>query len=498
MSEVVLSPQDQQYFAIMEDLNKPRDMGLKCGLKTRLHDGQVTALKGLYADNKSLVLVPSGRKFGKTELAAYVLWRQALLYPGSACYYVAPEGNHGRKIVWDTQRLQRFLGNDSPKYLLGEGKRIRNNEMYIPFKNRSFIQVVGSENFGAANGLTPDIAIYDEFKLFHPRWHIDFAPNLIAKAAPLVIIGTLPTPGDRNQEQYLDLLKHAKTDPKSDIHIRTTFDNPINHLPAQRAAIDSEIGRLRARGEEDVVQREYYSKLIPGGKAAIFPMISQDSHKRLHKDLVSELKKDLGKLEWHIVADPGNATVFGVLIMALNPYTKKLYILDEIYEKDQMNTSTRSIYPRIEAKCLDLYPSGDIHDDWVRTMDQQAVWFSTEVMNQYGVYFQPSAKHLRTKDEGLSLIKDLLLHELVVISDRCVNLWYEMENYAKDIKGNIPKRDDHLIDCFRYGLTAMNYNMHEVLEAVRVRRDEADMEEGRFRQGHWDPEEQDWNDIYDF
>lgn len=500
MSEIVLGKEEQEYFQMMEDLNAPRAMGKDVGLATRLHPGQISALEGLYTKDISLVLVPSGRKFGKTELAAYVLWRQAILHPGSACYYVAPEGNHGRKIVWDTQRLQRFLGNDSAKYLLGEGKRIRNNEMYIPFKNRSFIQVVGSENFGAANGLTPDIAIYDEFKLFHPRWHVDFAPNLIAKAAPLVIIGTLPTPGDRNQDQYLDLLKHVKNDPRCEVHTRTTFDNPINLLPAQSRAIASEISRLRARGEEDIVQREYYSKLIPGGKSAIFPMISKDAHLRQHKDIIAEIKKDLNKLEWHVVADPGNATVFGVLIMALNPYTKKVYILDEIYEKNQMDTSTRSIYPRIESKCIELYPSGDITEDWIKTMDEQAAWFATEVMNQYGVYFAPTSKHLRTKDEGLSLIKDMLLHELVVISDRCPNLWKEMQSYAKDIKGLIPKRDDHLIDCYRYALTSMNYNMHEVLDAVRIRRDEAAMEEGRFRHHSQNEDEEgdEWHTMYDF
>jgi hypothetical protein len=499
---IVLTREDQEYFQIMEDLNAPRGIGIEMGLETRLHTGQITALKGLYQKGVDLIYIPSGRKFGKTECAAYVLWRQALLNPGSACYYVAPEGNHGRKIVWDTQRLQRFLGNDSAKYLKGGGKNIRNNEMFIPFKNRSFIQVVGSENFGAANGLTPDIAVYDEFKRFHPRWHIDFEPNLVARAAPLIIIGTFPTPGDKNEEQYMSLLEHAKTDADSEIHVRTTWDNPLNQQPKVKRSIEKKIQRLRDRGEEDVVQREYYSKLIPGGKNAIFPMMSRDAHFFPHKDLIGMLDKDLAKLEWHVVADPGNATVFGVLFLALNPYTKKIYILDEIYEKEQINTSTRSIFPRIQAKCADLFPGSSLEDDWFKTYDEQAVWFSTEVMSQYNVYFAKSEKHLKRKDEGLSLIKDLLLYELVNVSDRCEKLWWEMESYAKDGKGMIPKMHDHLIDAFRYALTAMHYESHEIVEAIRNKPMQSNMEDGRFRDAMSEIEEDEnddtWSDIYDF
>ena len=125
------------------------------------HRGQKAILKALLFEMMTLVFMQCGRKFGKTEEAAYFLWKHALENPGAACYYVAPEASHGRKIIWNTHRLQRFLGKDSKKYI---GKP-REQEMLIPFLNGSFIQVVGSENFGSANGLTPSVAVYDEFKL---------------------------------------------------------------------------------------------------------------------------------------------------------------------------------------------------------------------------------------------------------------------------------------------------------------------------------------------
>ena len=174
---------DEQYLLqVTKDLFSPRGDGLKVGLTNRLHDGQIDALRPFYEDNVTTLQLPCGRKFGKTDAAGFVLWHKALFSPGSACYYIAPEGAHGRKIVWDTQRLQKFMGKDTAKYI----KTIKNQEMKIELKNGSFIQVMGSENWAAANGLTPSIAVYDEFKAFHPQWHIEFSPNRAAKAAPLL------------------------------------------------------------------------------------------------------------------------------------------------------------------------------------------------------------------------------------------------------------------------------------------------------------------------
>ena len=130
MTDIILNRDQQQYLAIMDDLNKPRGDGLKVGLKTRLHKGQIDVLKPLYSGQVRDLFLPCGRKFGKSEVVAYVLWRHALLNPGSACYYVAPEAAHGRKIMWDRHRIQKFLDNDSRKYI----SSIKNQEMKLEFK----------------------------------------------------------------------------------------------------------------------------------------------------------------------------------------------------------------------------------------------------------------------------------------------------------------------------------------------------------------------------
>ena len=479
----ILDPEDQLYLQIIEDLNKPYGDGIKVGLEGRLHDDQIAQLSSLYDESNEVnsMFISCGRKWGKTELVAYILWRHALLNPGSSCYYIGPEANHARKILWDNQRIQKFMGKDTAKYVM-QPYGIKDQPMKIVLKNGSFIQIVGSDNYQVANGLTPHIAVYDEFKAFNHRWHTEFAPNRAAKGAPLVIIGTKPRPGNKNMDQYNELLEYAQENPKEwYVAERTTFDNPISNLPAQKLIIDQEIKQLRRRGDEDVVQLEYYSKVMPGGKKSIFPMLDKRLHVFKHADMYEEIKRDLKSMEWYLIADPGTVSCFGALLVALNPYSKIVYVLGEIYETSQRETSTRRIYPRMEALAYTLYPGSSLDDDWTKVADEAATWFRNEVIDQFSAFFSKTNKLYNKKEQGLSLIKDQLIHNLIKISDNCPNLVKEMEKYSLDDRGNIPKRDDHVIDCLRYFNAASKYNMHELLIGVRYRNDKEVIHEGRNR-----------------
>ena len=487
-SRKVVSKEEQYWLQLTKDLFAPRGDGIKVGLKNRLHSGQIEALAPLYEDDIINLMLPCGRKFGKTDAAGFVLWHQALFHPGSACYFVAPEGSHARELIWNNNRIQKFLGKDSDKYI----KTIKNQEMKIEFKNGSFIRLIGSENWAAGNGLTPHIAVYDEFKAFHPQWHIEFSPNLAAKAAPLVIIGTMPKAGDRNMDQYKQIMEYFKTDPDSAVIIKTTWDNPINHMPAQKKRIEQDIKRLEAHGDFDVVQREYYSRIVAGGSSSVFPMLDRKIHMFSHADIYNRVKRDINKLEWYCIADPGTTTCFAVLFCAINPYTKEVFIMDEIYEKNQKDTSTRTIYPKIAQKMKELNPYLD-EDDWFKVYDEAGAWFANEVLVNYHTTFFKTEKRHGDKEEGISLIKDMLLHNIVSISDRCQNLLEEMEMYAKDSKGRIPKKNDHLIDCYRYFIDAVHYDFAYVQEFIK---NKDPMEENRYRRFKDDENEIDMNEDW--
>jgi hypothetical protein len=284
-------------------------------------------------------------------------------------------------------------------------------------------------------------------------------PNRIVRKAPLVIIGTPPKSGDRNADQYLEFADECSQRDDCFHIIASSYDNPYT----PRDEIDREIEKLRLRGEDDVVEREYFGKISVGGRHAIFPMFDNKYIKK-HSDILQEIKYDLKKLDWFCIADPGSTTCFAVLFGAINPYTKQVYLLDELYETKQENTSIRRMYPRIEAKMKEMHPNGSIEDDWIKVYDEAAAWFATEIMGQYNIYFSPTAKHMHKKDHGLSLIKDQMIHNFVTISDRCLKLKWEIQIYVKTDKGDIPKKNDHLIDTWRYLNAAAHYSMVEAIE----------------------------------
>ena len=461
MSLIDLKPSDALYLQIMEDLHKYWSP----------HSGQVKVGMPLIKKEVGTVFIQCGRKWGKTDFAAYMLWRHALLNPGSTCYYITPELSHGREIIWHNGRLAQFgrekddqgrfvPGGQEPlkKYI----KHIANTDSRITFKNNSSIKIVGSENWAAANGLTPDFVVYDEFKVFHPMFHTEMNPNRIVRKAPLVIIGTPPKPGDRNQEQYMEFADECLKRKDCAHIIASSYDNP--HMPKEE--VDKEIEKLRIRGENDVIKREYFGEISLGGRNAIFPMF--DAKKlRPFQGVMRDLQKDLKKLDWYCITDPGSTTCFAVLFAAINPYTKQVYLLDELYETSQENTSVRQIYPRIKTKMKELNPHIDI-DDWYKVYDEAAAWFSTELMGQFGDYFMPTAKHLHKKENGLSLCKDQIIYNTLTFTDRMQKLKWEIQQYVRTDRGDIPKKNDHLIDCWRYLNAAANYDMNEILEKKKI------------------------------
>jgi hypothetical protein len=437
------------------------------------HKEQLDIGKRIIKGDVDVVHIQCGRKWGKTDFALYVLWRFALLKPGSSCYYIAPEITHAKALIWHNRRLEYFgkeRYEDGRIKVFSEDKlakyidKVYNQEGRITFKNGSQIIVTGSENWAAANGLTPDVAVYDEFKVFHAQFHNEFNPNRIVRHAPLVNIGTPPKPEDRNRKQYIELAQQASI--RSDqIHIESSsYSNP--HIDPK--SIDKEIAVLRERGEEDVVQREYYGKLVYGGKNAIFNMFKKKKFVYPEQDIQEILREKYKKLDYFCIVNPSTINVTGVLFCAIDKHTRKIYIIDEIYETSLENLTSRKLYPKMQKVMEDITPGKDIQDTWITQFKHGSHWFSKESMGSYGIYFHPSNKEMNNEEEGISLIRDILFNNMVCISDKCPNLINEMLEWAKDKKNNLIKDMSHLITCFRLLLDASYYDMNEVPEIKKT------------------------------
>lgn len=419
---------------IIEDLHR----------KWEPHEGQVPIGKALFYENKKLVFLQCGRKFGKTEFTNYSCWRFALTHPGAAVYYIAPFQNQARELIWANRRLQYFLDESlHEKYQVS----INNQEMRIKIGyNGSFIKLDGADNYEKHRGTNPHFIAYDEFKDHHPKFHEGMEPNLATFEAPLLIVGTPPETEDN---LYCYMGKEAQDEEDGAYFHRPTHDNP--HI--KKEYLEKIKRRLENRGEWDVWQREYLANVVKGGHNAIFPMFDREKHVRCDRELRQEVERTRKNWNYYVSFDPGTASCFAVLFVAIHKYTKQVYILDEIYEKNMRETSTRKIFPR----AIEKWRAINVRDDsWTLTYDYAATWFYNEVVNEFGYGIMPCQKDLRKKEDKLSLIKDMYLADLIKVSDNCKNFIFETENYIRDDKGKIPKENDHLLDNFRYILNAGN------------------------------------------
>lgn len=390
----------------------------------------------------------AGRQFLVThnsELVSYLLWRYAYTFPGSENYYFAPYMKQAREILWATRRIQTI----GPQHWIESDPN--NTEMRITFTNGSFIKLDGSDNVEAYRGVKPKgLTVFDEFKDFRPEFYEAYDPNRAAFDSPLMIIGTPP----EFECQFTKIAEsYKKDDTKRFFHMPTSA-NPYISQDWLRKKRDE----LYNRGEGDKWEREYEAKFVRGGASAIFPMLSNEMVFP-HEQLMGELWRDRKKLTWILWADPAGASCFAVLFCAINPYSKVIYCLDEIYETEQSQMTVGKIWPRIREKKEEL---SDF--EWRQGYDEAATWFANEVLDLFGEGLEPTRKMKSDKMTGLSMIKDIMLSKRIKISSRCVKLFWEFENYRRDSSGKIPKLNDHLIDNFRYILDSEHYSILNVPE----------------------------------
>lgn len=433
----------------------------------------------LFKQGKKVIFLECGRKFGKTEMLAYLLYRYALGTPNAACYFIAPFQKQARELVWANGRLQNFFkpmvdpktglthnghNREEAAQILEEltekyGVRINESEMRIKFGNGSFIKLDGADNHQAYRGVNPHIIVYDEFKDHHPKFHIGMEPNLATFEAPLIAVGT-PCEGDEdNEKTFNSMADYAATAKDQEYFKLPTMVNP--HI--SKKWLENKRKELFAKGEEDKWFREYCAERVKVGQRNIFPMLSKEDHVVPEAELLSLYGKRRKDYEIFMGFDPGSTSAFAVLLVAIHKYNKSILILDEHYETEKRKMSTRPMW----TEAMKILNKWNIRIDDVRFIyDYAAAWFANEVNDKFGVGLEPCFKDIgRDKEKRLSLIKDCLLLEGCVKFNRenVENvgekyLFWEMSNYRTDEKHKIPKENDHAIDTLRYILSNAHYD----------------------------------------
>lgn len=461
------------------------------------HDGQVPIGEAVFYQDKTLIFNECGRKFGKTEILCYFLYRLAMMVSNGAFYYIAPFSKQARELVWEAKRFQNFLNEEiKEKYQI----RFLDQQMRVRIGSTgSFIKLDGAENFEAYRGVNPHGIGYDEFKDFRPQFHEAMDPNLATHNAPLMIIGTPPRGDDLNKEQFIQLADYCKEDEQAGYFNLPTETNP--HI--SKDWLDKKKQELFLRGEHDVWFREYMAQRVTGGKRAIYPMFSRNKMVSPHGDIISHISRYRKRLTFQCIADPASTSVFGVLFRAIDPGSKTIYRIDEIYEDIPEQMTGRKMWDKIYKKITQIHPH--LHD-WHFVYDEAAAWFANEmhdILMDEGLHNEmcwvPTNKlkgnQANKKETGINLIREQMLYGKYVVSDRCQKLMWEIENYIKDDKGKIPKENDHLLDCDRYGDMDYGYNLNreEIPEDEKPKRRLEDELDRMSNQDNWDL---DYEELY--
>lgn len=418
------------------------------------HKGQVVAANAIFYQNKKLVMLDCGRKFGKSELIAYLAYRWSMSYPNSIVYIIGPFIKQMREILWSDDRITYFLGKNTEADSRWIASRTQ-QDLRVKFCNNSFIKLDGADNYEAFRGPNPHLVLYDEFKDHHPKFDEGMRPNLLSHSAPLIVVGTPPdceeNPIPTEEENtFYQFMHECKSDPDGAYFNMPTYVNP--HISIED--LKKIENRYRLRGEYHVFQREYLAMHVSSASTHIFPMFDSSKHIRRYSELLVEILKSPKNYEYYISFDPATTSTFAALLVCIHRYSKVIYVIDEVYKTTPSECVTRVVFEEARQKWRSVY---EMDDDWCKTYDYAAAWFAAEVMDLFDYYLTPCTKDLKDKENKISVIKDLMLNGYFFISDRCTNTIREIQKYKKNEKGIIVKVDDHNIDNLRYILNAASY-----------------------------------------
>jgi len=219
---------------------------------------------------------------------------------------------------------------------------------------------------------------------------------------------------------------------------------------------DGYLESIKAQYSEEFYEQEILGRFVRGGKGTIFPWIIT----ALKPKRESIIPKDSNKWTMVVGLDPGSTSCFAVIFFLYNQYSKKIKVIDEIYETNPVNTTADRINKAIDER-LSKYSFKNVEFVY----DEAAAWFRNE-LNEVSPskWLIPSNKSNFGVDGYINLVKCFMNRNYIEIAQECTNFWKELEMYQKDDNGRIPKANDHLINAFQYGLGSLGVDLSELQE----------------------------------
>lgn len=425
------------------------------------HRGQETILYALNVKGCKFIFIQCGRKWGKTEIELRIAVENCVLpvNEGLTTLYVAYEDDQAKKIVWNESRAQKFA---HPSWI----KDVWESEMIIEFKNGRLLQIDGSNNYKKHEGIRPSMLLCDEFKRFKAEFWDAMEPNLSVYNAPVIFAGSPP----EAPCQYVDMAEFVKRiEKETGEGFFTQQPSWMNDkTPGLIEWLSNRKKFYIDRGQVRVWDREYGAIYSEGGSRRLLPEFRKDRVQRSEEFLKAHVVKTASEWDWICSADPATGDPFAVVFMAIHRTTKRVAIVDVIYEEDRAAKTVQAMWAQIQSRIRRWYPR---IDEWYFTFDDQNAWWSLEFNSQIPEgrdkpNWMPAGKQTRGKDVGLGILNQIINRDLLWVNEHCQKLFWEYENYQTDENGKVTKGKDHTIDASRYALYANHYDSNEVPDEV--------------------------------
>ena len=145
--------------------------------RVALHPDQLAVFK----DPARFKIVVAGRRWGKSRLALYNLFIEALKSESGDVYYIAPTFEQGKRIMW---RLMKDIGKDLIEQAF-------ENTAILRLINGRQIFICGSDRPDAIRGVSMAYAVLDEYASMKPMvWEEIVRPALMDSKGSALFIGT--------------------------------------------------------------------------------------------------------------------------------------------------------------------------------------------------------------------------------------------------------------------------------------------------------------------
>lgn len=417
------------------------------------HSGQVPVFRALRDPAVKRVFLQCSRNFGKSTVVGLDMVSHAGLYPKTKNYIIAPFRTQAEEIYYHSGLIDTII---PAEWRLSGEDGFNKTQLRWTLKNGSYLKLDGADNEATVRGYKPHRLAADELQDWRKSTWQAMEPNLLAHLATAILVGTPPDRPGLYTEQADFVKARMLENPEKYLYLkRTIYDNP-------RLDRD-EINELRKgfieRGEEAIWRREYMAEFVPGGASSVFPMFSEREHVRPLEWITNRIERDKHKLWYFTISDPSGSRS-GHLFIAFDKYNSFFYILDELLETDFQKLSCGQLAPRIVEKEKMHFSD---RNEPIRLYDEAAKLFAIE-MAALGLAYSPTQKKQNEKSNNISLLRDMMVKNKIVIADHCKHLIQELFEYHTEVlpsgRVRVVKIKDDLIDCALYAVAESGYTFN--------------------------------------